>query len=99
MAEEKGQVNKMSEEKFKRVVIALTVGAVLLLTILLGIMVYQIVSIFSLKRTNAQIEKDIAYVRELIAKNEDEKVITQMKEYIDRVARENGYVLPSDIRI
>ena len=45
----------MEEGKFKRVVVALTVGAVLLLTVLLSVMVYQIVAILNSQRELAEL--------------------------------------------
>ena len=49
----------MQENEFKKVVVSLTIGAVLLLVILLSVMVYQLISIAVLKKQEAELEAAI----------------------------------------
>ncbi len=86
----------MNEEKFKRVVIASTVGAVLLLVILISVLVYQLIAI------GVQKKKE----EELIAKYEEYNKLTDEEKakleavnsywYIVQEAREMGYFFPDD---
>lgn len=98
MIEEKNEQNKMSEEKFKRVVVAITVGAVLLFTILLSIMVFQIVSIFCERSEIKDLKKDIEIYKELIQDEEKKLQAVSLKEYIINEAKKLGYKLPTDLK-
>lgn len=86
----------MNEEKFKRVVIASTVGAVLLLVILISVLVYQLIAIGVQKKRE----------EELVAKYEEYNKLTDEEKakleavnsywYIVQEAREMGYFFPDD---
>lgn len=97
MIEEKNEQNKMSEEKFKRVVVAITVGAVLLFTILLSIMVFQIVSIFCKRSEIKGLKRDIEIYEELIQDEEKKLQAVSLKEYIINEAKKLEYKLPTDL--
>ena len=86
----------MTEEKFKRVVISSTVGAVLLLFILLAIMVYQLIAINVEQKNIAKLESEIVRLTELKKNGEDIYEIRQLEEWIVRRAYELGYNFPSD---
>ena len=81
----------MTESKVKRMIVALTVGAVFLLVTLLSIMVYQMISI--------KVEKErIDYLKQktaeyILLKEQGEETIEQrtMREWIEREARKLGY--------
>lgn len=88
----------MTEDKFKRIVIAATVGAVLLMFILVSVLVYQLIAIGGQKRRE----------EELIAKYEEYNRLTDEEKakldavnsywYIIQEAREMGYYFPDDVR-
>lgn len=56
----------MSSQKRNRLIAAATVNVVLLLFILVGIMVYQLVTIFVLNKNKTDIEEQITYYSERI---------------------------------
>ena len=62
----------MTESKFKRLVVAATVGAVTLLVILISVMVYQLVSISVENKRIQKCEEMIAEYNELIKEGETE---------------------------
>ncbi len=89
----------MTESKFKRIVSAITVGAVLLLVILLSVLVYQLISIGVRNRQIDEINAEIAVYERMIEDGEDENEIRKQRWWIERRARELGYKLPSDLEI
>lgn len=84
----------MTESKVKRMIVALTVGAVFLLVTLLSIMVYQMISI--------KVEKErIDYLKQktaeyILLKEQGEETIEQrtMREWIEREAKKLDYYYP-----
>ncbi len=89
--------NVLTEGKFKRLVVAVTVGAVLLLVILLSVMVYQLIAINKERREIAELESEIALYDELYAGGEDTLEARSKRLYIERRARELGYVYEGDV--
>lgn len=89
----------MNESKLKRIVAALTVGAVLLLVILLSIMVYQLVSISVRNKQIEALRAEIASYEKMIEDGEIENDIREDDWWKERRARELGYKLPSDFNI
>lgn len=89
----------MKENEFKKLVLSLTVGAVLLLVLLLFIMIYQLFSIRALKRQEAELESKIAEYELLIDNAEDTLEARQMRWWIERRARELGYVYVGDVTL
>ena len=87
----------MTESKFKRVISAITVGAVILLVILLSIWVYQIVSIKVETRKRQELLDAIAYYDMLIEEGNDTLEVVQQRWWIERRARELGLIYPDDI--
>ncbi len=81
----------MTEEKTKRVIVATTVGAVLLLVIMLAIMVYQIIAIQVKKNRIEYLESQIAKYDELIEDGEQTIEARSLEEWIIREARRLGY--------
>ena len=81
----------MTETKAKKMIIATTVGAVLLLVILLSIMVYQMISIKTEENRIANLKEQIKQYEVLIANGEETIEIRQMREWIEREARKLGY--------
>ncbi len=82
----------MTETKFRRLVMAATVTAVLLLVILLSIMVYQLVTIFTYKKAIAELEKEIAVYEQIIDETGDTIETRSKRWWIERRARELGYI-------
>ncbi len=87
----------MTESKFKRVVTAVTVGAVLLLVILLSVMIYQLISIGVKRKQIEELEYQIAVYEQMIEDGESETETRNQRWWIERRARELGYTLDSDL--
>ena len=87
----------MTEEKFKRTVIAVTVGAVLLVVVLVSVMFYQLIAISVRKKQIAELETEIE--RYMLLNEEERKSIETRKQYwwIVQRARELGYVFEDDV--
>ena len=81
----------MTETKAKRLIVASTVGAVLLLFILVTIMVYQIISIQVKKNRIEYLESQIAKYETLTEQGNETIEIRSMREWIEREARKLGY--------
>ena len=81
----------MTEAKAKKMIVATTVGAVLLLVILVSIMVYQMISIKTEQTRIAHLKDQIKKYERLIETGEETIEIRQMREWIEREARKLGY--------
>ncbi|MBQ3596833.1 MAG: hypothetical protein II988_03355 [Clostridia bacterium] len=82
----------MTEEKAKKIVVASTVGAVLLVVILVAVMVYQLIAIGVENKRKNEYENAIAEYNRLIEEGEDLLVLRSKKAWIVRRARELGYI-------
>lgn len=92
----KEEQTSISEEKAKRLIVAGTVGAVLLLVILLSVMLYQLISI-SVKNSQIAIyNQKIAKYEALIAEGEETKEARSMRIWIEREARRLGLKYQND---
>ena len=89
----------MTESKFKRIVVAATVGAVILLTVLLTVMVYQLISISVNKSRMNNLDAQIAEYNRLIAESEDTIAIHSDRLWIELEARRLGLVKAGEIGI
>ncbi len=88
----------MTEDKFKRIVVATTVGAVLLMFILVSVLVYQLIAISGQKKREEEL---IAKYQEYSRMTDEEKAKLEAVNsywYIVQEAREMGYYFPDDIR-
>ena len=81
----------MTETKAKRVIVASTVGAVLLLFILITIMVYQMITIQVKKNRIDYLESQIAKYEMLTEQGLQTIETRSMREWIEREARKLGY--------
>ncbi len=81
----------MAETKAKKLIVASTVGAVLLLFILVSIMVYQMISIQVKKNRIEYLEGQIAKYEMLTEQGKDTIEARSMREWIEREARKLGY--------
>ncbi len=86
----------MQEEKFKRKVIAITVGAVLLAFILVCIVIYQLIAICVSKNEQKRLDAQIAYNKVLIEEESDNLDARRSKWYLELEARKLGYRYPED---
>ena len=84
----------MTTEKTKKLIVASTVGAVLLLVSLLAIMIYQMVAIQNKKADIKRLENAIVELEQLIEEGEDTIEIRSMREWIEREARRLNFVYP-----
>lgn len=82
----------MTEAKAKKLIVASTVGAILLIVILIAVMVYQLIAIGVENRKKAEYESAIAEYNRLIEEGEDILVLRSKKAWISRRARELGYI-------
>lgn len=81
----------MTEGKLKRLIVAITVGAVLLVVILCSVMLFGIIKINKEKRAIAELEKEIARYEQMCAESEDEYALRSTELWIMRRAWELGY--------
>ncbi|MBQ8426643.1 MAG: hypothetical protein IJX16_02650 [Clostridia bacterium] len=81
----------MTEEKLKRLIVAITVGAVLLIVILCSVMLFGIIKISKEKRAIAELEREILRYEQLIAEGEDTYELRSTELWITRRAWELGY--------
>ncbi len=87
----------MEKSKAERLIAAITVGAVLLIIILVSVWVYQLISINVKNRQVAELEAKIQEYNALIESGEDVYEARSMRWWIEQRARELGYVLKSDV--
>lgn len=87
----------ITDEKFKRTVIAVTVGAVLLLCVLIILMSYQLIKINAERNKKAELNAKIAEAERLLNDGEKELEYLRTKSAIERLARELGYHYADDI--
>ena len=87
----------MTEAKAKRVIVASTVGAVLLLFILISVMVYGIIALNHERQKGRELEQKITEYNRLIKEGEDTLEARSLRAWIEMRARELGYVFESDV--
>lgn len=89
----------MSESKFRKLIVALTVGAVLLFVILLSVMVYQLVSISNEKKKETELINAITEYEKLIEEGCDTLEARSSRWWIERRARELGLNYKDDVSL
>ncbi len=87
----------MNEAKAKKLIIASTVGAVLMLVILLFVMIYQLADIAIKQKKIEELDAKIAQYEQLIQEGEDTLEARSMRWWIERRARELGYIYKTDV--
>lgn len=87
----------MNESKFKRLVVAITAGAVMLFVFLLIIMIYQLAAISAERREERQLRAVIAEYETLIEEDMDTLEARSTRQWIERQARKLGYVYKDDV--
>ena len=86
----------MSEEKTKRLIVASTVGAVILAFVLVVVMCYQLIAIGVYNNKIAQINAQIAECDRLIELGVNVKEEMAEREWLITEARKLGYIFPGD---
>ena len=89
----------MTESKFKKVVAASIVGAIMLIIILVTVIVYQVVTMSGYIKQRDSLIEGIARLEQMIEDNASEEEIRTTKEWIEEQARKIGYKYPNDIII
>lgn len=89
----------MTENKFKKVVVASIVGAIMLIVILVTVILYQVITMSSYIKQRDNLIENIAKLEKMIDDNASEEEIRQTKEWIEEQARKIGYKYPNDIII
>ena len=87
----------MTEDKAKRLVVASTVGAVLLIVILVGIMIYQLIAIGVETKKKTEYSMAIEEYNQLIEQGKDTLEARSQEWWIQRRAYELGYRFPDDV--
>lgn len=82
----------MTETKAKRLIVAGTFGAVLLMVILLSVMVYQLARLSVLTKREENYKNEIARYEKLINDGEQTKEVYSLRWWIEREARKLGCV-------
>ena len=94
---EKKNEQVMNESKYKRIIVASTVGAVLLVVILLFVMIYQLIAIGVNKKINDEYNTAIAEYERLIADGENTLKVRKADRWIIDRAKELGYNFVHDV--
>ena len=81
----------MTDAKIKRLIVAITVGAVLLVVMLTSILLYKLININSERKALAELNEKIVYYEQLIEEGEDTFEIRSLRWWIERRAMELGY--------
>ena len=86
----------MTEDKKKRLVVAGTVGAVVLIFVLLSIMCIQLIKISTIRQQTRELDLAIAKYNRLIKEGEDTLEARSTAAWIAKRAYELGYVFKGD---
>jgi hypothetical protein len=87
----------MTEAKLKRLIVAITVGAVLLVVILSIVMATGIIEICAEKNDIAELEREIARYEQMLAEGHDTYELRSTRWWIERRARELGYTFDGSV--
>ena len=82
----------MEEGRLKKLVAAATATGVIVLFVLMGVMVYQLVSMATKKREAERLQEEITELKKDIATGEDEIDTWLKKCKIEERARQKGYI-------
>ena len=86
----------MSEEKKRRIFSAVLSGLIMLVTLLVAIVTYQMVGIFTRKNKIDELDAEIAYLKTQIEQTEDEIASWELEWKIIERARELGMYFEDD---
>lgn len=91
------ETDSIADASLKRKIVAFTVGAVVLLCVLIILMCYQMIKIGVQNRKKADLTAEIAALTAEYEKGEGELAFRRTNLYIERIARELGYHYADDI--
>lgn len=80
----------MKEEKFKKIMVGVTVSAVLLVIILVIFWVYQLIAISVREKKIKELEEQIAYYEQIIKESNDDVEIYKSELWLEWAARKLG---------
>ncbi len=86
----------MDESKAKKLIVASTVGAVVLAVILLIVMIYQLIAIAVKNNRIDDYKEQIAVLDQLIAENENNLSAIKERDWLIYEARKLGYYFEGD---
>lgn len=86
----------MTDEKKKNLVISLTTVGVLFVTFLLGVIVYQFISIHVVKKRIQEYQEQIVYYQSVIEQSAYDLEYYRSEYYLEQMARAYGYIYPED---
>ena len=86
----------MTEEKIKRITVATTIGAVVLLCFLIFVLAFQVVKINASKKLEADYDAQILYLEELRNEGADKIALHKQSWIVQARARELGYDFDMD---
>ena len=89
----------MTQDKQKKLIMAITIGAVTLLLVLVITLTIVLVKKGQLSRDIELLENKCAELQRLIDNNADIAEIRETREWIEKYAREHGYMYKGDIKI
>jgi lipid A disaccharide synthetase len=87
----------MEKSKAERLIVAITVGAVLLIVILVSVWIYQLIKLNVRNKQVAELVDKIEEYNELIEKGKEVYEARSMRWWIEQRARELGYTLKTDV--
>lgn len=87
----------MNDAKCKRIIVASTVGAVVLVAVLLIVMIYQLIAIGVSKKEAEEYELQKAEYVRLIEEGETTLAARSQRRWLAKRARELGYSFETDI--
>ncbi|MCD8285709.1 MAG: hypothetical protein LUD50_00560 [Clostridia bacterium] len=82
---------QITEDKKNRLIVAITVAAVVLIVIFIAVIIYQMVEMVYIKNRKKDIQDQIDYYQEQIDNSEDELEILQSEEYLKEYLMKQGY--------
>ncbi len=85
----------MTQDKLRRIITACVVGATTLLVFLLGVLIYQWITLGVLNNRIAAIEEETKQLEEVIARGEEDAAWYESDIYKDWAAFEEGFVRPN----
>ena len=97
LAENQEVIVSEKEEKFKRKIVALTVGAVLLLVILCSVLIYQLIKIAILNKENNKLDNLYEYYQTLNDEEKEKIDATNTIEFYLREGYKRGYKQKGDL--
>ncbi len=87
----------MSEGKLKKLVTAVVVAGTILIVFLLGVVLYQFISMGVKQSKIDSMNAQISEYEQLIAKLDEDLDAYSREQILEQLAREYGYIYPDDV--